>query len=156
MLFAAASVVPWNNHASCVSASSAGKPIIAWSVAGRDFVPTAIPAYAPMSLPKLKGSIGEGSNHSNFSHQSSVRILGIQRKPRKAPARKKPLRRSGIRPKIQEGAARKERKGKQTALRERGVRRPRIGAKDAIHAVKRCYACLQTMIEVPSARSRCE
>ena len=25
--------------------------------------------------PKLKGSIGEGSNHSNFSHQSSVKIL---------------------------------------------------------------------------------
>ena len=24
--------------------------------------------------PKLKGSIGEGSNHSNFSHQSSVKI----------------------------------------------------------------------------------
>ena len=49
--------------------------------------------------PKLKGSIGEGSNHSNFSHQSSVKILGIQRKPRKAPLRKKPLQRSGIRPK---------------------------------------------------------
>ena len=91
-------------------------------------------------LPKLKGSIGEGSNHSNFSHQSSVKILGIQRKPRKAPSRKKTLQRSGSRPKIQEGAARKERKGKQTALRERGVRRSRIGAKDAIHAVKRCYA----------------
>ena len=26
--------------------------------------------------PKLKGSIGEGSNHSNFSDQTSVRILG--------------------------------------------------------------------------------
>ena len=25
-------------------------------------------------VPKLKGSIGEGSNHSNFSHQSSARI----------------------------------------------------------------------------------
>ena len=25
--------------------------------------------------PKLKGSIGEGSNHSNFSHQSAVKIL---------------------------------------------------------------------------------
>ena len=25
--------------------------------------------------PKLKGSIGEGSNHSNYSHQSSVKIL---------------------------------------------------------------------------------
>ena len=37
---------------------------------------------------KLKGSIGEGSNHSNFSHQSSVKILGIQRKPRKATSSK--------------------------------------------------------------------
>ena len=26
---------------------------------------------------KLKGSIGEGSNHSNFSDRSSVRILAI-------------------------------------------------------------------------------
>ena len=25
--------------------------------------------------PELKGSIGEGSNHSNFSHQSSVKIM---------------------------------------------------------------------------------
>ena len=37
---------------------------------------------------KLKGSIGEGSNHSNFSHRSSVKILGIQRKPRKATSSK--------------------------------------------------------------------
>ena len=37
---------------------------------------------------KLKGSIGEGSNHSNFLHQSSVKILGIQRKPRKATSSK--------------------------------------------------------------------
>ena len=29
--------------------------------------------------PTLKGSIGEGSNHSNFSDQSLVKILGIQR-----------------------------------------------------------------------------
>ena len=29
----------------------------------------------------LKGSIGEGPNHSNYSDQSSVRILGIERKP---------------------------------------------------------------------------
>ena len=27
------------------------------------------------------GSIGEGPNHSNYSDQSSVRILGIRRKP---------------------------------------------------------------------------
>ena len=32
------------------------------------------PAWGP-SYAKLKGSIGEGSNHSNFSHQSSVKIL---------------------------------------------------------------------------------
>ena len=37
--------------------------------------------------PWLKGSIGEGSKLSNFSHQSSVKILGIQRKPRKAPSK---------------------------------------------------------------------
>ena len=29
----------------------------------------------PACWAKLKGSIGEGSNHSNFSHQSSVKIL---------------------------------------------------------------------------------
>ena len=28
----------------------------------------------------LKGSVGEGSNHSNFSHQNSVRILSEFRK----------------------------------------------------------------------------
>ena len=34
------------------------------------------PAPPPELLePELKGSIGEGSNHSNFSHQSSVKIL---------------------------------------------------------------------------------
>ena len=90
--------------------------------------------WTARSRTELKGSIGEGPNHSNFSDRSTVRILGIQRKPRKAPARKKPLRRSSLRPKIQEGAARMERKGKQTALRERGVRRSRTGAKDAILA----------------------
>ena len=108
--------------------------------------PSAWPARRRRGLPRsaeLKGSIGGGPNHSNFSDRSSVRILGIQRKPRKAPARKKPLQRSSIRPKIQEGAARMERKGKQTALRERGVRRPRTRAKDARLAIKRCYACLQ-------------
>ena len=31
--------------------------------------------------PKLRGSIGDGPNHSNYSDQSSVRILGIRRKP---------------------------------------------------------------------------
>ena len=29
----------------------------------------------PAFVAKLKGSIGEGSNHSNFAHQSSVTIL---------------------------------------------------------------------------------
>ena len=35
--------------------------------------------HEPSILPKpeLKGSIGEGPNHSNFSDRSSVRILGI-------------------------------------------------------------------------------
>ena len=28
-----------------------------------------------LSHPKLKGSIGEGSNHSNFSDESSIKIL---------------------------------------------------------------------------------
>ena len=31
--------------------------------------------YFHGAVPGLKGSIGEGSNHSNFSHQSSVKIL---------------------------------------------------------------------------------
>ena len=35
----------------------------------------------PQLRPKLKGSIDEGPNHSNFLDQSSVRILGIRRKP---------------------------------------------------------------------------
>ena len=38
--------------------------------------------------PGLKGSIGEGPNHSNYSDQSSVRILGIERKPRKTTSSK--------------------------------------------------------------------
>ena len=33
--------------------------------------------------PKLKGSVGEGPNQTNYSDRSSVGILGIQRKPRK-------------------------------------------------------------------------
>ena len=35
-----------------------------------------------MFRPELKGSIGEGPNHSNYSDRSSVRILGIERKLR--------------------------------------------------------------------------
>ena len=38
--------------------------------------------------PGLKGSIAEGPNHSNFSDWSSVRILGIERKPRKTTSSK--------------------------------------------------------------------
>ena len=41
---------------------SAGQPALAAAADGQ-------------SALKLKGSIGEGSNHSNFSHQSSVKIL---------------------------------------------------------------------------------
>ena len=87
-------------------------------IRGEALDPREVPEELPRELrlrgavhppPKLKGSIGEGPNHSNFSDRSSVRILGIQRKPRKAPSRTKPLQRSSIRPKIQEGAARMER-----------------------------------------------
>ena len=35
---------------------------------------------APRSSPKLKGSIGEGPNHSNFLDQSSVTIVSEFRK----------------------------------------------------------------------------
>ena len=45
-------------------------------------------ANKPAYNAKLKGSIGQGPNHSNFSDQSSVTILGIQRKPRKATSSK--------------------------------------------------------------------
>ena len=33
--------------------------------------------------PGLKGSVGEGPNQTNYSDQSSIRILGIEIKPRK-------------------------------------------------------------------------
>ena len=66
----------------------------------------------------------------------------------------KALLRSSSRPKRHDGAARKERKGKQTALRERGVRRSRTDSKDAILAFKRCYACLQRRICLPSKYDR--
>ena len=36
-----------------------------------------VPRSTPVRRPKLKGSIGEGPNHSNFSDQSSVRIQEI-------------------------------------------------------------------------------
>ena len=38
--------------------------------------------------PKLKGSVGEGPNQTNYSDRSSVRILGIERKPRKTTSSK--------------------------------------------------------------------
>ena len=34
-----------------------------------------VPRSTPVRRPKLKGSIGEGPNHSNFSDRSSVKIL---------------------------------------------------------------------------------
>ena len=45
-------------------------------VHGRPSVGLERRALRPPALrPELKGSIGEGPNHSNFSHQSSVKIL---------------------------------------------------------------------------------
>ena len=72
----------------CVATAS---PILATSTVL--VVPRASPfgnAYdrAAEPCPELKGSIGEGSNHSNFSDRSSVRILGIERKPRKTTSSK--------------------------------------------------------------------
>ena len=37
---------------------------------------------------ELKGSVGEGPNQTNYSDRSSIRILGIQRKPRKGTSSK--------------------------------------------------------------------
>ena len=34
-----------------------------------------VPRSTPVRRPKLKGSIGEGPNHSNFSDQSSVNVV---------------------------------------------------------------------------------
>ena len=45
-------------------------------------------AVAGWLEPRSKGSIGEGSNHSYFSNRNSVRILGIERKPRKTTSSK--------------------------------------------------------------------
>ena len=45
-------------------------------------------AAAAGSSAELKGSIGEGPNQTNHSDQSSVRILGIERKPRKTTSSK--------------------------------------------------------------------
>ena len=73
--------------------------------------------------PKLKGSIGEGPNHSNFSDRSSVRILGIERKPRKTTSSKWHA---------TQNTRRGRRKGKQTALRQRGGLRSRTNSNDAI------------------------
>ena len=43
---------------------------------------------AVQSQAKLKGSVGEGPNQTNYSDRSSVRILGIKRKPRKSTSSK--------------------------------------------------------------------
>ena len=53
---------------------------------GRRVAPPRRRAEQPAA--SLEGSIGEGPNHSNFSDRSSVRILGIERKPRKATSSK--------------------------------------------------------------------
>ena len=82
---------------------------------------------------ELKGSIGEGPNHSNYSDRSSVRILGIERKPRKTTSSKWHA---------TQNTRRGHRKGKQTALRQRGGLRSRTNPNDAILAFKSCNACL--------------
>ena len=46
------------------------------------------PLIRLQSASKLKGSVGEGPNQTNYSDRSSVRILGIQRKPRKGTSSK--------------------------------------------------------------------
>ena len=69
--------------------------------------------------PELKGSIGEGSNHSNYSDRSSVRILGIERKPRKTTSSKWHA---------TQNTRRGRRKEKQTALRQRGGLRSRTNS----------------------------
>ena len=91
--------------------------------------------------PRLKGSIGEGSNHSNFSHQSSVKILGIERKPRKTTSSKWHA---------TQNTRRGRRNWKQTALRHRGGLRSRANSNDAILAFKRCNVCLHKRICLPS------
>ena len=95
--------------------------------------------------PGLKGSIGEGPNHSNFSDRSSVRILGIERKPRKTTSSKWHA---------TQNTRRGHRKGKQTALRQRGGLRSRTNSNDAILAIKRCNACLHKRICLPSKYGR--
>ena len=88
--------------------------------------------------PELKGSIGEGSNHSNFSDRSSVRILGIERKPRKTTSSKWHE---------TQNTRRGHRKGKQTALRQRGGLRSRTNPNEAILAFKSCNACLHKTLK---------
>ena len=49
-------------------------PVAAVHAARAVPAPREVPAHVLRGA-NLKGSIGEGSNHSNFSHQSSVKIL---------------------------------------------------------------------------------
>ena len=97
----------------------------------------------------LKGSIGEGPNQMNYSDQSSVRILGIQRKPRKNTSSKWHSTQNTRR-----GRKKTGKRETKTALRKRGGRRSRTDSKDAILAFKRCYACLQKRICLPSKYDR--
>ena len=99
------------------------------------------------SCPELKGSIGEGPNQTNFSDQSSVRTLGIERKPRKPTPSKWHS---------TQNTRRGRRKGKQTALKQRGGLRSRTNSNDAILAIKRCNACLHKRICLPSKSKFCQ
>ena len=96
---------------------------------------------ARQRVPWLKGSVGEGPNQTNYSDRSSVRILGIERKPRKTTPSKWHA---------TQNTRRGRRKGKQTALRQRGGLRTRTNSNDAILAIKRCNACLHKRICLPS------
>ena len=106
-----------------------------------------------LPVPELKGSIGEGPNQTNFSDRSSVRILGIERKPRKTTSSKwhaTQNTRRGRRKGLQPAAPEK----KQTASRQRGGLRSRSNSNDAILAIKRCNACLHKRICLPSKYDR--
>ena len=116
----------------CVGARRASR----WRARGR----TACSASSPLrragsrscptaatSGPELKGSIGEEPNQTNYSDRNSVRILGIERKPRKTTSSKWHA---------TQNTRRGHRKGKQTALRQRGGLRSRTNPKDAIVAFK--------------------
>ena len=107
------------------------------------------------SIPELKDSIGEGPNHSNFSDRSSVRILGIERKQvRILGIERKPRKTTSPKWHATQNTRRGHRKGKQTALRQRGGLRSRTNSNDAILAFKSCNACLHKRICLPSKYDR--